>query len=149
MGACYYEIALERDESNASCRRCGFPESSPWNTKGSGSFGCKYNFWVLADVSLWNSVGCMHIYIYIFVKLSLRSIPSSFDCYFLSWNCFSEPNLRPSFAELTVALKPLQRLAVPSNVDQPSSPLPQEISVNPTQVWIKWYSTCKWLEYIL
>ncbi|KAF3454366.1 hypothetical protein FNV43_RR04813 [Rhamnella rubrinervis] len=43
-----------------------------------------------------------------------------------------EPNLRPSFAQLTVALKSLQRLAVPSNLDQPNSPLPQEISVNTT-----------------
>ncbi|KAF4358270.1 hypothetical protein G4B88_027747 [Cannabis sativa] len=50
------------------------------------------------------------------------------------WECWqTEPNLRPSFAQLTVALKPLQRLAaVPSNQDQPSSPLPQEISVNST-----------------
>ena len=42
----------------------------------------------------------------------------------------SDPNLRPSFSELTVALKPLQRLVTPSNMDQPSSPLQQGISVN-------------------
>uniref|UniRef100_A0A2N9I0Y1 Protein kinase domain-containing protein n=1 Tax=Fagus sylvatica TaxID=28930 RepID=A0A2N9I0Y1_FAGSY len=40
----------------------------------------------------------------------------------------TDPNLRPSFAQLIVALKPLQRLAIPSHLDQPSSPLPQEIS---------------------
>ncbi|GAV64229.1 Pkinase_Tyr domain-containing protein/EDR1 domain-containing protein [Cephalotus follicularis] len=45
----------------------------------------------------------------------------------------TEPNLRPSFAQLTVALKSLQRLVIPSDLDQPSSPLPpQEISVNST-----------------
>ncbi|GMY05305.1 serine/threonine-protein kinase EDR1-like [Fagus crenata] len=44
----------------------------------------------------------------------------------------TDPNLRPSFAQLIVALKPLQRLAIPSHLDQPSSPLPQEISVNST-----------------
>ncbi|KAK2637629.1 hypothetical protein Ddye_025424 [Dipteronia dyeriana] len=43
-----------------------------------------------------------------------------------------DPNLRPSFAQLSVALKPLQRLVTPSHLDQPSSPLPQEISVNST-----------------
>ncbi|OAY44153.1 serine/threonine-protein kinase EDR1 [Manihot esculenta] len=44
----------------------------------------------------------------------------------------TEPNLRPSFAQLAVALKPLQRLVIPSHLDQPSSPLQQEISVNST-----------------
>lgn len=44
----------------------------------------------------------------------------------------SDPNLRPSFSELTVALKPLQRLVIPSNLDHPSSHLRQEISVNST-----------------
>ncbi|KAK9292058.1 hypothetical protein L1049_020012 [Liquidambar formosana] len=44
----------------------------------------------------------------------------------------TEPNLRPSFAQLTVALKPLQRLVIPSHRDQQGPPLPQEISVNST-----------------
>ncbi|KAK7833781.1 serine/threonine-protein kinase edr1 [Quercus suber] len=44
----------------------------------------------------------------------------------------SDPNLRPSFSQLTAALKPLQRLVIPSHLDQPNSPLPQEISVNST-----------------
>ncbi|KAJ9180154.1 hypothetical protein P3X46_008433 [Hevea brasiliensis] len=44
----------------------------------------------------------------------------------------TDPNLRPSFAQLAVALKPLQRLVIPSHLDQPSSPLQQEISVNST-----------------
>ncbi|XVF31208.1 hypothetical protein REPUB_Repub16aG0125900 [Reevesia pubescens] len=49
------------------------------------------------------------------------------------WQCWqTDPSLRPSFAELTVALKPLQRLVIPSHQDQSSSTLPQEISVNST-----------------
>ncbi|KAK2456418.1 putative serine/threonine-protein kinase SIS8 [Trifolium repens] len=49
------------------------------------------------------------------------------------WECWQQdPNLRPSFAQLTVALKPLQRLVIPSYQDMVASPLPQEISVNST-----------------
>ncbi|KAM3378300.1 serine/threonine-protein kinase EDR1 [Capsicum galapagoense] len=49
------------------------------------------------------------------------------------WECWqTDPSLRPSFAQLTVALTQLQRLVIPSYVDQPSSHLPQEISVNST-----------------
>ncbi|CAN4111239.1 unnamed protein product [Withania somnifera] len=49
------------------------------------------------------------------------------------WECWqTDPNLRPSFAQLAVALTSLQRLVVPSYVDQPSSHLAQEISVNST-----------------
>ncbi|KAF2287915.1 hypothetical protein GH714_003184 [Hevea brasiliensis] len=32
----------------------------------------------------------------------------------------TDPNLRPSFAQLAVALKPLQRLVIPSHLDQPA-----------------------------
>lgn len=49
------------------------------------------------------------------------------------WECWqTDPNLRPSFAQLTVALTPLQRLVIPAYVDQLNSRLPQEISVNST-----------------
>ncbi|XAR54550.1 Non-specific serine/threonine protein kinase [Bertholletia excelsa] len=44
----------------------------------------------------------------------------------------TDPNLRPSFAQLTMALKPLQRLVIPSHFDQQSSNLPHEVSVNST-----------------
>ncbi|KAJ4841106.1 hypothetical protein Tsubulata_003737 [Turnera subulata] len=44
----------------------------------------------------------------------------------------TEPNLRPSFAQLTVALQRLNRLVIPLHMDQPSSPLQPEISVNST-----------------
>ncbi|CAL1382071.1 unnamed protein product [Linum trigynum] len=49
------------------------------------------------------------------------------------WECWqTDPNLRPSFAQLTVALKPLQRLVAPPHLlDQTSSGLPQDdIPVN-------------------
>nr|BAD02482.1 enhanced disease resistance 1 [Delphinium hybrid cultivar] len=44
----------------------------------------------------------------------------------------TDPNLRPSFSQLTAALQSLQRLLIPSHQDQQSFPLPQEISVSST-----------------
>ncbi|KAF9622615.1 hypothetical protein IFM89_032514 [Coptis chinensis] len=41
----------------------------------------------------------------------------------------TDPNLRPSFSQLTVALQSLQRLVIPSHQDQQSLPLSQEISL--------------------
>lgn len=49
-----------------------------------------------------------------------------------SWPDARDPNLRPSFAQLCVALKPLQRLVVSSHVEQPTASLAQEIPVNST-----------------
>jgi hypothetical protein len=43
-----------------------------------------------------------------------------------------DPNLRPSFAQLTSALKTVQRLVIPSHQEVQSPPVPQEISVNST-----------------
>ncbi|KAK9139906.1 hypothetical protein Scep_009587 [Stephania cephalantha] len=37
-----------------------------------------------------------------------------------------DPNLRPSFAQLTSDLKHLQQLAVPSHLENPTSPMPEE-----------------------
>jgi hypothetical protein len=51
------------------------------------------------------------------------------------WQCWqTDPNLRPSFAQLTVALKPLQRLEISSHTEHAtsSSSHSQEISVNST-----------------
>ncbi|XP_008813796.4 serine/threonine-protein kinase EDR1 isoform X2 [Phoenix dactylifera] len=44
----------------------------------------------------------------------------------------TDPSLRPSFAQLTTALKALQRLVIPSHQDTQSPPVSQEISVNST-----------------
>ncbi|XP_068634110.1 serine/threonine-protein kinase EDR1 isoform X2 [Aristolochia californica] len=50
------------------------------------------------------------------------------------WECWqTDPNLRPSFAQLTTALKPLQQLVISNQPPDTQSPsLPQEISVNST-----------------
>ncbi|KAG9451981.1 hypothetical protein H6P81_004885 [Aristolochia fimbriata] len=50
------------------------------------------------------------------------------------WECWqTDPNLRPSFAQLTTALKPLQQLVISNQPpDTQSPPLQQEISVNST-----------------
>ncbi|KAJ6808702.1 serine/threonine-protein kinase EDR1-like [Iris pallida] len=49
------------------------------------------------------------------------------------WECWQkDPSLRPSFAQLTTALKSLQRLAIPSQQESQRPPLPQEIPVNTT-----------------
>ncbi|MFQ6627447.1 hypothetical protein Gotur_004995, partial [Gossypium turneri] len=44
------------------------------------------------------------------------------------WQCWqTDPSLRPSFAELTVALRSLQRLVIPSHQDQSNLPMSQQI----------------------
>ncbi|XP_039116656.1 serine/threonine-protein kinase EDR1-like isoform X1 [Dioscorea cayenensis subsp. rotundata] len=49
------------------------------------------------------------------------------------WQCWQkDPNLRPSFVDLTTALKSLQRLVVPAYQDAQNPPLAQEIPVNTT-----------------
>lgn len=122
MGACNSKIALEWHEPNASSGSSWFPETSPWYTQGSWSIGCKDNLGMLANVRENINTGLRNIVNWIHTDYSLI-----YSCYFPS-----EPNLRPSFAQLTVALKPLQRLVIPAHMDQPSSLLPQEISVNST-----------------
>ncbi|GAB4835963.1 Serine/threonine-protein kinase edr1 [Ancistrocladus abbreviatus] len=44
----------------------------------------------------------------------------------------NDPSLRPSFAQLCVALKPLEHLVIPSSIDQQMPLMPQEIPVNST-----------------
>ncbi|CAM0871381.1 unnamed protein product [Alopecurus aequalis] len=47
------------------------------------------------------------------------------------WECWQkDPNLRPSFAQLTTALKTVQRLVALSQPETQSPPVPQEIWVN-------------------
>ncbi|URD89408.1 STYKc [Musa troglodytarum] len=49
------------------------------------------------------------------------------------WECWqTDPSLRPSFAQLTTALRSLQRLVIPSHQETQSLPVPQEIPVNLT-----------------
>ncbi|OMO96432.1 hypothetical protein COLO4_15253 [Corchorus olitorius] len=92
--------------------------------------------WELATLRLpWSGMNPMQVVGAVGFQNRRLEIPKEVDPLVarIIWECWqTEPNLRPSFAELTVALKPLQRLVIPSNQDQSSPPLPQEISVNST-----------------
>ncbi|XP_059437222.1 serine/threonine-protein kinase EDR1 [Corylus avellana] len=92
--------------------------------------------WELATLRLpWSGMNPMQVVGAVGFQNRRLDIPKEVDPMVarIIWECWqTEPNLRPSFAQLTVALKALQRLVIPSHLDQPSSPLPQEISVNST-----------------
>ncbi|CAN6582074.1 unnamed protein product [Malus baccata var. baccata] len=92
--------------------------------------------WELATLKLpWSGMNPMQVVGAVGFQNRRLEIPKELDPLVarIIWECWqTEPNLRPSFSELTVALKPLQRLVIPPNLDHPSSPLRQEISVNYT-----------------
>ncbi|VFQ94402.1 unnamed protein product [Cuscuta campestris] len=92
--------------------------------------------WELATMRLpWSGMNPMQVVGAVGFQNRRLEIPKELDPLVarIIWECWQmDPNLRPSFAELTVALRPLQRLVIPSHVDQPSSPLTQQISVNST-----------------
>ncbi|PIN25655.1 Tyrosine kinase [Handroanthus impetiginosus] len=92
--------------------------------------------WELATLKLpWSGMNPMQVVGAVGFQNRRLDIPKEVDPVVarIIWECWqTDPNLRPSFAQLSVALKPLQRLVVPSHVEQPSTSLPQEISVNST-----------------
>ncbi|XP_027114430.1 serine/threonine-protein kinase EDR1 isoform X1 [Coffea eugenioides] len=92
--------------------------------------------WELATLRLpWNGMNPMQVVGAVGFQNRRLDIPKEVDPLVarIIWECWqTDPNLRPSFSQLTVALKPLQRLVIPSHIDQPSQPMPQEISVNST-----------------
>lgn len=92
--------------------------------------------WELATLRLpWSGMNPMQVVGAVGFQNRRLDIPKEVDPTVagIIWECWqTEPNLRPSFGQLMLALKPLQRLVIPSNLDLPSSPLPQEISVNST-----------------
>ncbi|EXC10340.1 Serine/threonine-protein kinase [Morus notabilis] len=92
--------------------------------------------WELATLRLpWSGMNPMQVVGAVGFQNRRLDIPKEVDPKVarIIWECWqTEPNLRPSFLQLTVALKPLQRLVVPSNLDQSSSSSPREISVNST-----------------
>lgn len=92
--------------------------------------------WELATLKLpWIGMNPMQVVGAVGFQNRRLEIPKELDPLVarIIWECWqTDPSLRPSFAQLTVALKPLQRLVIPSHPDQPSSALPQEISVNST-----------------
>lgn len=92
--------------------------------------------WELATLRLpWTGMNPMQVVGAVGFQNRRLEIPKELDPLVarIIWECWQQdPNLRPSFAQLTVALKPLQRLVIPSHQDQVAPPLPQEISVNST-----------------
>ncbi|CAN4108640.1 unnamed protein product [Withania somnifera] len=92
--------------------------------------------WELATLKLpWSGMNPMQVVGAVGFQNKRLEIPKELDPIVarIIWECWqTDPNLRPSFAQLAVALTSLQRLVIPSYVDQPSSHLPQEISVNST-----------------
>ncbi|OVA15499.1 Protein kinase domain [Macleaya cordata] len=89
--------------------------------------------WELATLRMpWSGMNPMQVVGAVGFQNRRLDIPKELDPLVarIIWECWqTEPNLRPSFAQLTVALKPLQQLVISSNPDQQSSLLPQEISV--------------------
>ncbi|XP_028770766.1 serine/threonine-protein kinase EDR1 [Neltuma alba] len=92
--------------------------------------------WELATLRLpWSGMNPMQVVGAVGFQNRRLEIPKEIDPVVarIIWECWQQdPNLRPSFAQLTVILKSLQRLVIPSYQDQMASPLPQEISVNST-----------------
>lgn len=92
--------------------------------------------WELATLRLpWSGMNPMQVVGAVGFQNRRLDIPKEVDPLVarIIWECWqTDPNLRPSFAQLTVALKPLQRLVIPQHLDQQSPTLQQEISVNST-----------------
>ncbi|GLT76180.1 hypothetical protein SLA2020_478550 [Shorea laevis] len=92
--------------------------------------------WELATLRLpWSGMNPMQVVGAVGFQNRRLDIPKEVDPLVarIIWECWqTEPNLRPSFAQLATALKPLQRLVIQSHQDQPSSPVMHEISVNTT-----------------
>ncbi|GMI79229.1 ENHANCED DISEASE RESISTANCE 1 [Hibiscus trionum] len=92
--------------------------------------------WELATLRLpWSGMNPMQVVGAVGFQDRRPDIPKELDPLVarIIWQCWqTDPNLRPSFAELTVALKSLQRLVIPLHQDHSSSPMPQGISVNST-----------------
>ncbi|XP_058085758.1 serine/threonine-protein kinase EDR1 [Magnolia sinica] len=92
--------------------------------------------WELATLRMpWSGMNPMQVVGAVGFQNRRLEIPKEVDPLVarIIWECWqTDPSLRPSFAQLTSALKPLQQLAISSHQDTQSSHLPQEISVNST-----------------
>ncbi|WOG82788.1 hypothetical protein DCAR_0101956 [Daucus carota subsp. sativus] len=90
--------------------------------------------WELATLRLpWSGMNPMQVVGAVGFQNRRLDIPANLDPLVarIIWECWqTDPNLRPSFAQLAVTLKPLQRLAMPSHDGQENSLLQQEIPVN-------------------
>ncbi|KAE9614533.1 putative protein kinase TKL-CTR1-DRK-2 family [Lupinus albus] len=78
--------------------------------------------WELVTLKLpWTGLNPMQVVAAVGFQDRHLDIPMDVDPLVASiiWECLQkDPNLRPSFAQLTVALKPLQRLSIPSHQDR-------------------------------
>ncbi|KAF8388076.1 hypothetical protein HHK36_026742 [Tetracentron sinense] len=92
--------------------------------------------WELATLRMpWSGMNPMQVVGAVGFQNRRLDIPKELDPLVarIIWQCWqTEPNLRPSFAQLTTALKPLQQLVISSHPDQDSAPLPAGDSVNST-----------------
>ncbi|WOK99183.1 serine/threonine-protein kinase EDR1 [Canna indica] len=92
--------------------------------------------WELATLRMpWSGMNPMQVVGAVGFQERRLDIPKDVDPLVarIIWECWqTDPNLRPSFAQLTSALKPLQRLVIPSHQETQSPPVQQEISVNLT-----------------
>ncbi|KAK1432522.1 hypothetical protein QVD17_09419 [Tagetes erecta] len=81
--------------------------------------------WELATLRLpWSGMNPMQVVGAVGFQNRRLDIPKDVDPLVgrIIWECWqTDPNLRPSFAQLTVALKPLQRLAASSQTDEPGN----------------------------
>ncbi|XP_042517650.1 serine/threonine-protein kinase EDR1-like [Macadamia integrifolia] len=91
--------------------------------------------WELATLRMpWSGMNQMQVVGAVGFQNRRLDIPKEVDPVVarIIWECWqTDPNLRPSFAQLTTSLKPLQQLVIPSHPDQLSPPS-QEVSVNST-----------------
>lgn len=90
--------------------------------------------WELATLRLpWSGMNPMQVVGAVGFQNRRLDIPSNLDPLVarIIWECWqTDPNLRPSFAQLAVALKPLQRLAMPSDGGEENLLMQQEIPVD-------------------
>ncbi|KAG1333986.1 putative serine/threonine-protein kinase EDR1 [Cocos nucifera] len=89
--------------------------------------------WELATLRMpWSGMNPMQVVGAVGFQERRLDIPKEVDPLVarIIWECWqTDPSLRPSFAQLTTALKSLQRLVIPSHQDTQSPPVPQEISI--------------------
>uniref|UniRef100_A0A0E0CVH2 non-specific serine/threonine protein kinase n=1 Tax=Oryza meridionalis TaxID=40149 RepID=A0A0E0CVH2_9ORYZ len=90
--------------------------------------------WELATLRMpWSGMNPMQVVGAVGFQDKRLDIPKEIDPLVarIIWECWQkDPNLRPSFAQLTSALKTVQRLVTPSHQESQSPPVPQEIWVN-------------------
>ncbi|KAK1313433.1 Serine/threonine-protein kinase EDR1 [Acorus calamus] len=92
--------------------------------------------WELATLRMpWSGMNPMQVVGAVGFQNKRLDIPKEVDPLVarIIWECWqTDPNLRPSFSQLTSALKPLQQLVIPNYQDVQSPPHQQEISMNVT-----------------